>query len=265
MYKPPPIQTAKMIKKKLAMLEALGDIEIATSLLREGASEDENPIDASYRALNTALVPIDPTSSEFQLIQRYVKNTHGPTHTQYTLRLKELFAVQRSGEAERFNKYASLHNHMLLWHGSRLTNFVGILSQGLRIAPPEAPSTGYMFGKGIYFADMVTKSANYCHASPSNPTGVMLLSRVALGTTYDCLQAEYMEKVKDGYHSTKGCGETTPDPSQTVTTEDGMLVPVGEPVASGLDDSDLIYNEYIVYDMAQVLIKYLCVMEFVYK
>ena len=30
----------------------------------------------------------------------------------------------------------------------RLTNFVGILSQGLRIAPPEAPVTGYMFGKG---------------------------------------------------------------------------------------------------------------------
>ena len=32
----------------------------------------------------------------------------------------------------------------LLWHGSRLTNWVGILSQGLRIAPPEAPVTGYM-------------------------------------------------------------------------------------------------------------------------
>ncbi|KAJ0087351.1 hypothetical protein Patl1_07157 [Pistacia atlantica] len=33
---------------------------------------------------------------------------------------------------------------MLLWHGSWLTNFVGILSQGLRIAHPEAPATGYM-------------------------------------------------------------------------------------------------------------------------
>jgi len=37
---------------------------------------------------------------------------------------------------------------MLLWHGSRTTNFAGILTQGLRIAPPEAPVTGYMFGKG---------------------------------------------------------------------------------------------------------------------
>lgn len=32
----------------------------------------------------------------------------------------------------------------------------------LRIAPPEAPVSGYMFGKGIYLADVVSKSANYC-------------------------------------------------------------------------------------------------------
>lgn len=61
------------------------------------------------------------------------------------------------GEDERYGKFSKLHNKQLLWHGSRLTNWVGILSQGLRIAPPEAPVTGYMFGKGVYFADMVSK------------------------------------------------------------------------------------------------------------
>ena len=65
---------------------------------------------------------------------------------------------------------------MLLWHGSRTTNFAGIISQGLRIAPPEAPVTGYMFGKGIYFADMVSKSANYCQTSRSNNTGLLMVS-----------------------------------------------------------------------------------------
>ena len=44
-------------------------------------------------------------------------------------------------------------------------NFTIIPFQGLRIAPPEAPVTGYMFGKGIYFADMVSKSANYCNTT----------------------------------------------------------------------------------------------------
>jgi len=55
---------------------------------------------------------------------------------------------------------------------------------GLQIAPPEAPVTGdiyiyvyiYAFGKGaVYFADMVSKSANYCYTSPSDPVGVLLL------------------------------------------------------------------------------------------
>ena len=38
-----------------------------------------------------------------------------------------------------------------------------------------------MFGKGIYFADMVSKSANYCSTNRTNNTGLMLLCDVALG------------------------------------------------------------------------------------
>jgi poly [ADP-ribose] polymerase len=38
-----------------------------------------------------------------------------------------------------------------------------------------------MFGKGVYFADMVSKSANYCSATSANPTAVLLLCDVALG------------------------------------------------------------------------------------
>ncbi|KAL6042215.1 Poly [ADP-ribose] polymerase 2 [Balamuthia mandrillaris] len=264
MNRPPLISTTKMMQKKMAMLEALGDIEIATNLLKGSTTSDENPIDSSYKALNTVLVPISETSEDYKRISLYIRNTHAPTHTSYTLELDSLFSVQRAGEHERFANYASLHNHQLLWHGSRLTNYVGILSQGLRIAPPEAPVTGYMFGKGVYFADMVTKSANYCHSSRSNPIGVMLLSRVALGNTYDCLQAEYMDQAPSGYHSTKGCGATGPDPAEAVTTNDGMLIPLGKPAATGTSGS-LLYNEFIVYDVAQIVISYLVVVKFKYK
>jgi len=52
---------------------------------------------------------------------------------------------------------------------------VGILNKGLQIAPPEAPVTGYMFGKGIYFTDVASKSANYCHAKRDSPEGLLLL------------------------------------------------------------------------------------------
>jgi hypothetical protein len=35
-----------------------------------------------------------------------------------------------------------------------------------------------MFGKGLYFADMSSKSANYCYPTPSKNTGLVLLSEV---------------------------------------------------------------------------------------
>ena len=69
------------------------------------------------------------------------------THNTYTLKVKHVFRAEREGEASKY-KGSALGNRQLLWHGSRLSNWVGILSQGLRIAPPEAPVTGYMFGKG---------------------------------------------------------------------------------------------------------------------
>lgn len=64
---------------------------------------------------------------------------------------------------------------MLLWHGSRIANFVGILSQGLRIAPPEAPVSGYLFGKGIYLADMAEKSIHYCRSAGSAKALILLI------------------------------------------------------------------------------------------
>lgn len=59
---------------------------------------------------------------------------------------------------------------------------MGILKNGLKIAPPEAPTTGYLFGKGLYFTDCVSKAATYCHANKKNPEGLLVLSEVALGT-----------------------------------------------------------------------------------
>jgi len=89
------------------------------------------------------------------------------------LTVLDIFEIERQGEDDRFRD--DIPNKMLLWHGSRLTNWVGIISQGLRIAPPEAPVSGYMFGKGVYFADMVSKSANYCCTSRDNNIGLLTL------------------------------------------------------------------------------------------
>ncbi|XP_006883337.1 PREDICTED: poly [ADP-ribose] polymerase 2 [Elephantulus edwardii] len=184
---PPLIRTEKELSEKVQLLEALGDIEIAIKLVKTELQSQEHPLDQHYRNLRCALCPLDHTSYEFKVIAQYLQSTHAPTHSDYTMTLLDVFEVEKEGEKEAFRE--DLQNRMLLWHGSRLSNWVGILSHGLRIAPPEAPITGYMFGKGIYFADMSSKSANYCFASRLKNTGLLLLSEVALGQCNELLEA----------------------------------------------------------------------------
>ncbi|XP_058149820.1 poly [ADP-ribose] polymerase 2 isoform X2 [Dasypus novemcinctus] len=177
LHVPPLIRTEKELSDKVQLLEALGDIEIAIKLVTTELQSSEHPLDQHYRNLHCALHPLDHASHEFKVISQYLQSTHAPTHNDYTMTLLDVFEVEKEGEKEAFRE--DLHNRMLLWHGSRLSNWVGILSHGLRIAPPEAPITGYMFGKGIYFADMSSKSANYCFASHLKNTGLLLLSEVS--------------------------------------------------------------------------------------
>ena len=173
----------------------------------------------------------------------------------------EIFEVDKEADRERYKK--EIGNKMLLWHGSRLTNFVGILSQGLRIAPPEAPVTGYMFGKGVYFADMVTKSANYCFTNRQNNVGLMLLCEVAMGEMNEKFYADYYaSNLPEGKHSTEGCGKTAPKDGQMLGD---VLVPSGEGVSTGAEATSLLYNEFIVYDVAQIKTRYLFKMKFHYK
>lgn len=259
------LETLEEIQTKCDMLNALLEMEIAYHLLCDKTNEKENPLDSHYKQLKTDIDVLDKTSDEFKMIEKYVKNTHAATHRQYELEIEEVFVIKRQGEEQRFKPFKKLHNRKLLWHGSRTTNYAGILSQGLRIAPPEAPVTGYMFGKGIYFADMVSKSANYCCTHSQSPTGLLMLCEVALGNMYERYQSDYIEKLPKGKHSTMGCGQTHPDPQDVYKTEDGVEVPYGKGVPAKIKNSALLYNEYIVYDVAQVKVRYLIKMNFKYK
>ena len=206
---PPVINTKAMVKIKLEMCESLSDIVVAQTILKSVAVT-ENPIDACFEKLKIEMTPLTKASKEFKMLKDYVKNTHGETHNQYTLEIEDAFEISREGEEARFAPFQSDTNRQLLWHGSRLSNFVGILSQGLRIAPPEAPVTGYMFDKGVYFADCVSKSANYCwpSAAPGASTsGVMLLCEVALGEMEEMTTSNYYAdraRKKSGKQSVKG-------------------------------------------------------------
>ena len=156
-------------------------------------------------------------------------------------------------------------NRMLLFHGSRMSNYAGILSQGLRIAPPEAPVTGYMFGKGCYFADMSSKSANYCWADRSNPKALLLLCEVSLGNSNELFHADYnADKLPKKKHSVKGVGKTFSPPENYQKLEDGTIVPMGPATVDNdmQKKGSLLYNEYIVYDTKQIRFRYLAQLKF---
>lgn len=260
------IDTPQKLKAKLEMVEALGEIEIATKLLEDDSSDQDDPLYARYKQLHCDFTPLEADSDEYSMIKSYLRNTHGKTHSGYTVDIVQIFKVSRHGETERFQKFASTRNRMLLWHGSRLSNWAGILSQGLRIAPPEAPVTGYMFGKGVYFADMFSKSANYCYASEACRSGVLLLCEVALGDMNELLNADYdANNLPKGKLSTKGVGQTAPNMVESKVADDGVVVPLGEPKQEPSKRGGLLYNEYIVYNVDQIRMRYVLHVNFNFK
>ncbi|KAJ6879992.1 hypothetical protein NC652_033359 [Populus alba x Populus x berolinensis] len=260
------IDTPQKLKCKLEMVEALGEIEVATKLLEDEPGMQEDPLYSHYNRLHCELTPVEVDSEDFAMIAMYLQNTHAKTHSQYTVDIAQIFKVSREDENESFRKFSNTKNRMLLWHGSRLTNWTGILSQGLRIAPPEAPVTGYMFGKGVYFADMFSKSANYCYANHAAPAGVLLLCEVALGDMAELLCANYdADKLPSGKLSTKGVGRTAPDLSDAKALEDGVVVPLGKPKEQQGSKGSLLYNEYIVYNVGQIRMRYVVQVNFNYK
>ena len=143
---PPRITTMDQVKKKISLLEALGDIEVAMKIINSKEDADMNPVDWHYKNLACDLEPLEKASHDYGLVERYIKTTHAKTHNMYSMEVQDIFEASKNMENDRFSDKG---NRMLLFHGSRLSNWTGILSQGLRIAPPEAPVTGYMFGKGI--------------------------------------------------------------------------------------------------------------------
>ena len=275
----PVIDHVKLLKKRIRTMEDLLQIveleEMRVSSASHAATDQRPLVDVQYEELGCKLDTVLPDSEEWNLINRAVQETHAETHNTYKMRVSKIFKVERDGERQRFEADPCFNNNQkMLWHGSRLSNWGSILKNGLRIAPKEAPVTGYMFGKGVYFADSSSKSANYCFANKDEPDGLLVLCDVALGNQYKRLEAQYEASArcrKKGCDSTWGVGESAP--LETAQFPDGSVIPVGKvvPNSEALEAAkaeqprgkpSLLYNEYIVYRESQLLMKYIVQVKF---
>lgn len=131
MKTPPILSNPDLIKSKIEMLDQLLEIEVAYSLLKESGDDNsgKDPIDVHYEKLKTDIKVLAKDTEEFQVLEKYVKNTHAETHKLFDLEIQDIFKVDRKGEGKRFKPFKQLPNRKLLWHGSRTTNFAGIFSQ----------------------------------------------------------------------------------------------------------------------------------------
>ena len=62
----------------------------------------ENPVDTQYQGLKCDLSALSQEEETFQLIEKYVRQTHAKTHNQYKLKVMDVFEVNRHGEEEQF-------------------------------------------------------------------------------------------------------------------------------------------------------------------
>ncbi|CAG2182186.1 unnamed protein product, partial [Oppiella nova] len=151
---------------------------------------------------------------ECQLILQYIHNT---THYGKAI-VKSVYRVNRNGEEKAFDG-TGVDNRWLLWHGTRAANVLSILAKGLQKSPLSAEISGHLFGKGVYFADMFTKSQGY---SSSGAFGqkFMFLSEVSLGAVQDVRIRDLLEKPytldKDKHSLKASHTQYTPDPQSSV-------------------------------------------------
>lgn len=126
------IDSLEKLKQRSSHLESLSDIEIATKILdvnyrlHQETEGVDDLVDQYYKRLNCRIEPLSPGEEIYGIINKYFANTINKQFDRVSI--TEIFEIKRNGEYEKYNK--GLHNKMLLWHGSRVTNFVGILSQG---------------------------------------------------------------------------------------------------------------------------------------
>lgn len=254
MSRPPPIDSHELVNNKAELLEILSNVAIMGKM---SCPSNGLNFESQYAALDCEIRHISPSENMYNIIDKYLTVNSGKHRRNLTL--VDLFEINRYSENISYMKWSSCHNRQLLWHGSRLVNYVGILSEGLKIRPSGVALTGSMFGNGVYFANCSTKSAQYM--AISRDIGIMLLCEVALGNTYKLTNAEHIKSLPIGKHSTHGLGFHSPCEDTYITMENGTLIPYGKLVEKSNSNGSLGYDEFVVYNTDQIRIRYLVVVK----
>jgi poly [ADP-ribose] polymerase len=189
--------------------------------------------DQEYEALGCKITPVEAKSAEYQEMTQYVVASQVKSQS---IQVENIFRISRPAEEKAYT--TSMDNQRMLFHGSRIQNWVGLLSRGI-LLPKIVVSLGVhrtdagWLGHGIYFGDAACTSVFYTTPGRRN-TRLMTVARVALGKVRQYHKITYgLAEPPAGYNSCHG-----------IRRQQG--------VASEFDD-----DEYVIYDTAQQKMEYL--------
>ncbi|VDH98080.1 poly [ADP-ribose] polymerase [Mytilus galloprovincialis] len=190
--------------------------------------------EAKYKALRCRLDGLQITDTEYKQIKEHIIQSLKQGSSEISI--SNVFCVHRQVEEDNFRK--DLRPQKLLFHASKVQNFVGILSRGLLLPKIIVDNFGGtrtdagMLGNGVYFAS--SASIQYSDQSKCKGTRMMLVSNVALGNCKDF--TEYHKDLQgppEGYDSCHGVASSEDQPSEFQ------------------DD------EYVIYNTNQQIVEYL--------
>ncbi len=262
MKKPPIINSKKLIGKNIHLINELSQMVYGTKAVIKLEKNSTNFINF-YNDLHTEIIPLDKNDDMYIILEKYLKNSKASTH-QFNFDILEIFQIDREGERKNYEKYCKkIDNKILLFHGTRISNMIGILKNGLVCDPSKlginVNITGKMFGLGVYFANSVSKSIQYCAYDSSENIACVFVCEVALGNMLkksqsdSNLTATTLPKI---YHSTWGVDNS----SYTNYDEydDNTKIPKGKlQKISKNKNASLLYDEFIVYHEGQINLRYI--------
>eukprot|EP00033_Pygsuia_biforma_P000345 GCRY01000418.1.p1 GENE.GCRY01000418.1~~GCRY01000418.1.p1 ORF type:complete len:663 (+),score=179.34 GCRY01000418.1:190-1989(+) len=220
---PPVINNTMMIKQESELLELMGDM-VAVSKGRKNVLVTEN-IDEKYDSLDCKIEYVPNKDPEFDHVVKSIAESEKRSKNRGQVKVKNVFKVKRECEHQAYKD--NVGNEQSLYHGSRIANWVGLLSRGI-LLPKVVVSMGVKrtdagwLGSGIYFGDADTAKQYAGRSKRAGNTGFMLMFTVSLGKVKDYSTITYgLTGPPKGYDSCHGVMGTQFDDHEYVVYEEG--------------------------------------------
>ena len=179
----------------------------------------DSKIGDQYEALKCGLNVVEKGSPAFREMESFILASQIKSKT---IRVENIYTVRRHQEWAAYE--SKIGNERMLLHGSRIKNWLGLLSRGI-LLPKIVVSMGInrtdagWLGSGIYFGDAACTSAFYTTPSRKG-TRFMAVARVALGKVKTFQKITYgINEPPPGFDSCHGVRNSAQTPSQFADDE----------------------------------------------